>query len=640
MSSFFNRFSHNALYYLTVIFAFLTPLFFLTITSEYFITNKTILITSIGSFSLISWCVYQLSKKSLSVTISPGIFPLLLLVISLLVSSLWISPIKIQSLTNNFSVYFAFFAIFLTATSVHKTIKLPKTIFSALISSAVILNLFTFLHYFDLTKNWLNDPLFNNKLFNPSGSIVSAIAITIPLLIGNTIYLISSKKWSEKAPLIIANIIMISGCLINISHLLPNDNDPFIFLPYRASWAITMDIFKYWKSALFGTGPETYFSTFTRLRPTYLNLNPTLWNIRFTESSSYMLTLVTTSGILGGLGFLFTFIQPLISNTKTLDNNQETPLARFYIFSLIGVFLTFIFLPLGLSSLSVAISLLIGLTLINKQFNQSNVKEYTFSLSTTNDQTTLATSFLPWLATIFSITIISLYSYFEIPSYKASILIKQAAKLINTDITGSFLKQTSASENNPNDPNYQIILSQTYQNVAKYYLNKEDLADNDRQNVVETMQRAINSGKLAVKINPYNVVAWENLANIYSSFIGVADGASDLAISHLAQAISLDPTNPRLRLQLGILYANLNDYDQATKLINQSIDLKQNWNLPYLNMASLYKNRQDNTKTVQFLKTGLSFTDPKSEDYEKIQAEIKSLEKITNQVGTSSAVPK
>ena len=145
--------------------------------------------------------------------------------------------------------------------------------------------------------------------------------------------------------------------------------------------------------------------------------------------------------------------------------------------------------------------------------------------------------------------------------------IYQANKTINSDINESFQRQVEAQSLNPYDSTYSIILSKTYQQVALYYLQIQNPTETDKKNSIEMMQRSIDAARTAAQVDPFNVIVWENLSTVYQSFIGAADGATNLAISHLAQAISLDPTNPRLRLQMGILYYNLQDKEQAVKLV-------------------------------------------------------------------------
>lgn len=637
MRSALNRLSHTILFYSPVLLAFLLPLFFLPITADIFAFNKFYLISALGSLSLIAWSLFLLTKNKLNLTISPSLLPLFLLVLTYLVSTIWFSSIQHLSLFGSTSTVIALFIIFLTSTSTQKTNSLSQAITLSVIASLALLNLFSLLHYFGVIGSIFENDLLTNKYFNPAGGVLPALSLTLPILVGTIAYAIKTEKTLNRFVLLLSSAIMISGSVVNISLLLPQGDKAVIaFLPYRAGWSIAVDIFKRWGTALFGTGPDTYLATFTKLRPAYLNLNSNLWSLRFTESSSYLLTVVTTTGVLGLIFFSLAFLKPIFISLKASGNISDSNF-YFYKSSLLALFLSFVFLPTGINSLGIGIALLIGFTLFLEHEKHHAVKDFSLSLAASSEESILNTSFLPWLTTITSITLLSLYWYFAVPTYKASVLIKQASQILSSDVTGSFLKQNNASRTDPYNPNYQIILSQTYQNVAKYYLNKETLSDDDKKNAIETMQRAIDAGKQAARLDPLNVNVWENLANVYSSFIGVADGASNLALSHLAQAISTDPTNPRLRLQMGILYFNLGDSDQATKLVSQALDLKQNWDLPYFNMAMIYKSKKDYPRALQYMRLGLAQTTLKDAELEKIQEEVKSLEKLSSNASPSAA---
>lgn len=108
-----------------------------------------------------------------------------------------------------------------------------------------------------------------------------------------------------------------------------------------------------------------------------------------------------------------------------------------------------------------------------------------------------------------------------------------------------------------------------------------------------------------------------------------------MAVSHALQAASVDPTNPAIYLQLGTLFYNLGDADQAIKLIDRASELKQNWDLPYFNLSSIYKAKKDYAKALQYAKAGLQYTDPKGESITTVQEEIKALEKL---VSTNASV--
>lgn len=649
-----DKISTNILRFIPFLLAFLTPLFFLPFSSDFFIFNKLYLITLLASISLLAWCIRNLTRGKLSFTISPPLVPLLILVIASIVSSVWLSPITHTSLFGQTTLFIALTVIFITTTASQKNQLTIYSIIYGLIASASLLSLFTILHHYQFFSRYINSDLLSNKYLNLTGGILPALTYTLPIALATLVMVITSKSWLQKSLLFASTLLMFAGSILNISLLFPSDKIPVIaILPLTASWSITVDVFKNWPTALFGTGPETYLSTFTRLRPSYLNFDKNLWNLRFGESGSFLLTEITTIGLIGGLALLFSLLRPITVSLRHHKNHTD-PSLSFLVSALIAATVSILFFPAGITSLSLIFSVLIALVVAHKILGTKGTKDISFSLSSSAEsqgnyaditsslhEISATRAFLPWLVTLLSVVLISLYWYFAIPAYRASQLLKEASDIVKTNAVGSFIKQAEAAKMDRFNPNYEAILSQTYQSVAKFYLAKENKTDDDKKNTVDSMQRAVDAARAAALLDPYNVNSYENLANIYTSFIGSADGASDYAVSHLAQAITLDPTNPRLRLQLGILFFNLGDAEQATKLMSQAIELKQDWSVPYFNLAAVYQNKKDYVRALQYMKAGMNLTDPKSSDYEKIQAEIKNLEKLQPaNTATSSATTK
>lgn len=634
--------------------AIFVPLFFLPITADTFNLNKLSLVAVLASLSLIAWSIKNLVRGKLNITVTPSSLPFFVLVLAFIVSSLWLSSTPHLSLFGQTSLIISLVIIFFTTTSSQKNSIVIKSIVYGLITSSTLLSLFTILARFGLVAKMVNSSLLQDSLFNPAGGILPAISFTIPVLIATVVYAATTQNRLNKAIFFFLSVLMIVGSVINISLLLPQNGQTTLYLlPYLASWSIAIDTLKNWQTALLGTGPETYFSTFTRLRPAYLNLDKSLWTVNFSESGSFLMTLLTTSGLLGALSFIIAFLKPIIASLQIRSKVTDRSSFLFLLTGSLSALLITLLLPIGIVSLTLGFLLLIGLTVQIKLQNQENLtKDISISLSTQSEPSnpyqdlsltsrfSFAAFVLPWITTLSALALLVFYWLSAIPSYAASITIKQASDLISKDAVASFLKQTKAAQLDPYNPTYPAVLSQTYQNLAKFYLDKKDISDTDKKSGADAMQRAVDYARLAAKLSPLDANVYLNLANIYQSFIGTATGASDYALSHYAQAISLDPTNPRIRLQLGILFFNLGDGDQAFKTISQAISLKQDWDLPYYNLAAIYKSKKDYSTALKYMQAGYQYTDPGSADLAKVQAEISSLEKLAptpTPTATSSA---
>lgn len=636
-----DKISTKILRLIPLVLSLVTPFLFLPITADPFAFNKYFFVAIIATISLIAWCIRNLTRGKLHFTSSPALIPLILLVVANIISSVWISSTKQVSLFGQTSIFFFLVIIFITVTSSQKNrFTINSGIYGLIISSS-LLSLFTLLHYFGIIGKVFSSELISNRFFNPTGSILPALSFTIPILIATTVFTTGIKNWITKSLLFASILIMIVGTIINISLILPQNNLPIIsILPIKAGWSIAVDVMKNWQTALFGTGPETYMTAFTRLRPAYLNLDNNIWNIRFSESSNFLFTLLTTTGIIGALTFFLSFLQPLFVSIKNRKSVEEKNTLRFLLITLAGIIISFIVIPTGVVTLVLGFIILICLTVLQKIEGFKSVKDISFSLSSETQssptyqdlpetaRTTASTSFLPWLITFISVAVLSAFWFFGSKMYVASVSFKQASVLIQSDPYNSYLKFQDAAIYDVYNPYYPQKLSQIYLSIADSYLSKETPTEEDTKNGSEFAQRALDTGKISATLDPFNVTAWENLFIIYRSLIPYAQGSADMTISHGLQAANIDPTNPNIFLQLGTLFYNLGDTDQAIKLIDRAIELKQNWDIPYYNISSIYKAKKDYTRALQYARAGLQYTDPNGEGITTIQEEIKALENL------------
>ncbi len=648
MRSSLEKLSTQILRFIPLVLAFLTPLFFLPITSDPYNFNKLYLVTALASLSLIVWCLRSLARGKFSLSLSPSLLPLTVLTLAFIVSSVWLSPIKHVSLFGQTTLIVSLLIIFISVTSSQKNYLTVNSIIFGLISSATILSLVTIFHRFDFLSRIISSDLLAGKSFNPAGGILSALVFTLPILISTVGYLIAHKNRLLRSLLFASIIAMIVASLINLTLLFPQSGQQVLFLlPFRAGWSIAIDTFKNWPTALLGFGPGTFLSVFTRLRPNFLNADNALWLIRFTESSSYFLTLITTTGIIGALSFFFAFIKPIIVSLRYQQTNSTHPTSVFLSLALFASLLSYLITPTGIVSLVLGFLLLTALTIEFKLLNFAAIKDLTLSLQAEDDADNIyhdlsqtkkhspKSLVLSGILTVASIILITAYWYYAIPAYSASVAAKQAEGLLKTNPVGAYLKEINAGKQDPFNYNNPLSLSQFFKSITINLLNKKDATAEDKKNATDYMQRAIDYGKQAALLDSYNVLVWENLADIYQSFIGYAEGAQNFAVSHLAQAIVLDPSNPQLRLRLGVLFFNLGDSDQAIKIVSQATELKQNWDIPYYNISAIYKYNKDYSRALQYIRAGMQYTSQTSPDYAKVLEEIKSLEKLLPSPGST-----
>lgn len=626
------------------------PLFFLPTTPDYFSFNKQFLVFTLASVSLVAYLIRTLTRGKIHLSLSASLLPIFLLMVAYIVPSVWMHTNPRAALFGPTAFIVSLGIIFITVTSTQKNSLVIKSTITTLVTSAVLLSIAGILHNFGLLYKIFPYDILKNSLFTPSGSPFFTLLFLIPISIATLTYTFYSKNWIIKPILFSSAIIMIIGIFLSIKVLMPQTGRPgLIILPLSAGWSIAMDTFKNPRTAVFGTGPDNFANTFTRFRPAYLNMNKDFWSIRFNNSTTEALTILTVTGILGLVTFTLFTILPIIQVLKKIKNHNDPEMVFVASLAIISTLIFFI-APSNIISYCLIITSAALITIKLKTINSHNVKDVQIGITAdevsqnniytdlTQDTKQIQLPVLSWLLTGMSIVLLAVFWTRAVNIYRAALVINEASKLIKTDPQKSYEKQLEAANLDPYNPYYKINLSQTYLAVANNLLSKKDATTEEKQRAIEFANQAINESKAAAALDPANEQVWENFANISRQLaILKVEGAIDWTLATYTQAISTDPTNPALRVQLGTFYYLLGDNDNAIKVLDQAIELKPDWNVTYFNQSQIYKTKKDYPRALAYMQAGLKYTPSSSEDISKIQDEIKSLEKLIPPSATQSA---
>jgi tetratricopeptide (TPR) repeat protein len=612
--------------------AFLIPLFFLTITPDFFSFNKRFLLYVLASVSLIAFSLRTITRRRLQLTLSPASGPLLALVGIYIVSSIVQAPNTTQSLFGQTSLIAALVVIFLTTTSSQKNTFVIRTTAYSLLTSTFIASLFAIYQALGLAENMAGPAFMQSKIFNPVGGPLPLLTLTLPL-IPAVIYLgLKTKQTLAKLLTFAAATVFIVASIFQINFLLPSTPEASLtLLPLSAGWSIAVDIFKNWRTAFLGTGPGTFLTAFTRLRPINLNFTP-LWNVRFSNSSNEFLTILTTTGLLGLLSFIFSTMRTYTTSKNSLQGlTKKDPFSVFSNLILISSFIVFALVPSSPVLLTLSFIALTLVTMNLKLQDHKKIKDVVINLVAAPKDgltSTKANAILPWVYSASTVVLLGFFWFFSGRIYAAAIETKKAIDTLNTEAVTSYNHQSKAYTLDPTNPSYRINFAQTSLALANSLAQREDMSDQDKQDLTQLVEQAIREAKNATQLNPGSVVVWENLASTYRQLINFAEGAPDWAIASYSQAIRLDPTNPTLRLDLGGVLLTLKDYDGAVKLFEQAIERKSDWPNAHYNLASAYIAKESYSLALAEMRIVVQLLDPNTEDYQKAQDELKELEKM------------
>jgi tetratricopeptide (TPR) repeat protein len=615
----------------------LLPLFFLPITSEFYDFNKHILLILASSILLITWVLAFVFEKQVRITRNPLGLPLLSILAVWIISTLSQTPNRMDVLLEPGSTVslIAMAIFFSTSLSFIKTKNELNLLVNGLIGSFSVLAAVSLIWGSGLMGKIIPWVFAQSPVWSPAGNpltVLVSLLVLIPLV---TILIVKQKENSPRVLTlsIVLFLFVVTSGLITYRVFKNPSNRP-IFLSQTTSWAIAMESLKL--SPLFGTGPSTYLSDFTRFKPVTFNLTPN-WAIRFTSASNYYLQILTTTGLLGLVSILYLVykvIDLLVRSLKSAADSQGQTPALAAGASSVLIFATFLFLPPSITTLFLLFSLLTILVTSFKLMGSSLVHEAHIDIVAASDSG-VRTPILPWISLILALGLVLPTAFTYVKAYAADVVFQTGlVAATKNDGRKTYESIIKAINLNPYRDTYHIAASQTDLLLANSAATKKDLTNDDRTLITNLVQQSIQEAKNAVALNPTKVTNVENLAAIYQNLLNFAQGADQWALASYQQAVSLDPTNPGLRISLGGIYFAQKNYDEAIRAFQQAADLKPDFANSYYNISAAYKEKKDYTNAYAAMQAVVAKIDKTSPDYLKAQGELEALAKLA---GTQAA---
>ena len=619
------------------------PIAFTNLTTDFFILPKQALVIFATLAVVIMFGVKTLLLEKVRIRRTPFDLPILLLLLTLLLSSVF-SVVKIDSFTNVLPVLMAGIAYFGIVYNA-KNEKSVLALIASLLGGAILLSLITILTFlkiyifpFDFAKT---------VAFTPSGSILDqALYLLFVLPIG--LYFLSpfitkrklgTTREEKRVDMIKilgfggASLLILVGLSVSVYNLLKVPGN-FVILPIETGFqtafaAISQDSGRILQGLLFGSGFGEYLMDFTRFKQATFNLNPTLWTFAFTHSSTFVLELLATTGILGFFSYLFLCFKVA----------KEKPL---FMPLLIVLAVSFI-LPLSFYTLAVIFFLLAVYSSLRGLID--NQKYFDVEL----ELVALKKGFLAFAPesgrekgygrilsyTIFAVIVVLTLSlgYVSYDYLATNIVFERsivAASQNNGQLTYSDQSAALSSFTGKYNDVYFRVFSQTNLSLANSLAASvprgASPSAQTQQTIYTLVQQSINTARQATTLSPVNTIDWQNLATIYRNLIGFGQNADQFAILAEQQAVQLDPTNPQSYIALGGIYYQLGQWDKAQEQFQQSATLKPDFANAYYNIAHTLIQKNDLKDALTNLQTVASLVLKDPANLSKVNNEIKAIE--------------
>lgn len=409
-------------------------------------------------------------------------------------------------------------------------------------------------------------------------------------------------------------------------------------LPIEASWKVAISSFR--DRPAFGSGPSTFLFNFTQYKPPSINLTP-LWNLRFDTGFNEYLQVLATLGALGFLAFLSAVLMMFKIASKVIKS--EDSLTQ-------GLGLSIITLILILSvhtatPLTWVLGILIIASLIALRKSEGKVEEFTLGIKTqkiTQGTGISSASFdniitgdvLPVILfiPIIILSLVGLWQTYQVVS--ADVYHRLGLNSISQKGLTVYDHLKKAENLNPLIDLYRTDMAQTNFLIANAIAQAKapsqaspqgSLTDQDKANIQQFLSQSINEARVGVALSPRSAQNWEILASIYRQITGVAQNALQFSLDGYGRAITLDPYNPLLRLNVGGLYYSIKNYDMAIRFFDDAVNLKPDYANAYYNLSIALRDKGNLTeaqtigeKVVQLLQTNTENPDYKvAADYLK-----------------------
>lgn len=626
------------------------PLIFSTSTTDPFALPKQILFAVNTLIALVFLGARMISEGSVKIRRTPFDLPLILFALVTLISAA-ISVNRADAMIAYVPFFFIILAYFLIVNFVKKESSLTFLLTALMIGTSftALITVFSYFKIYPLPFDFSKV-----QYFTPLGTLFDQaiyFAMVLPIA-GYFTFKLRRAQTSQDSlikPLgfTVAFVIIAAG-LITTTYQLFTTQKPLI-LPFETGFqtafaAISQDTGRVAQGFFFGSGFGTYMNDFTRFKQATFNSNPTLWGITFTHSSSFVLELLATTGMLGVLSFLL-LVATIIKESKKINVVKENPL---YVALLLGVVLAFI-LPFSFVMQALFIIILAIFAAAQGVYGHVEKEHAYFDMefyfvafikgigilplneTETNKEERRVSYILPVVFFILFIVLSGGLGYLVFSYVRADMTFqKSLVAASQNNAIQTYNDQNNAINTFQYRDAYYRIYSQT--NLAIANALAANLPTDGTQNqetqqtIYNLIQQSIDAARKATILSPLTAANWQNLASVYRSLIGFGQNAENFSVLATQQSIALDSNNPQQYLNLGGIYYQLGQWDNAINQFTIAINLKPDFANAHYNLGHALEQKGDLPNALARYQAVKTLIANDKEATKQIDAEIKAIQ--------------
>ncbi len=645
----------NASLFVVAILLVVFPLLFLSSTTDAFVLPKQLLLIGLTSLALVVFGLKTIFEGKLKLRTSPFDLPVGIFAIVTLLSAVF-SINRYDALIAFTPLLFVLLLYFVVVNTV-RTEKHLLFLLGALTLGASISAVLTIFSFFNI--HLLPFEYAKSQAFTTFGSLLDQalyLAIVLPIAGYFGYNYLNSVNGGKSAnnPLVsegtharkdakgsmagfAVGFAVIAIALSLTIYMLFTSQKPLI-LPFdtglqTAMSAISQGASNIFKSLLLGSGFGTYINDFTQFKPAVYNTNPTLWAFTFFRSSSFVLELLATTGLLGVIAFGFIIFRVL---------KQKTFFLPLVLAIIAAIALPFSFTLVALFFILLALFAVVCIHNNPNKFGEAEMylvafKKGFLAVTPESDRVEQSASerrfskILPIIFLVFVVIVVGAPLYF-VARFTLSDLLFQRSLVAASQNDGIQTYELQAASINtfPYRDIYYRSFSQTNLALANALaVNQQGASPSaqTQQNILTLIQQSINAGRTAVTVSPMTSFNWNNLSSIYRSLIGFGENADQFTVLTLQQAIALDQNNPQQYIDLGGVYYQLGKYDDAIRQFQIAISLKQDYANAYYNLGHALEEKGEYAQALSAYNIVKQLVADNKDNVAKIDADIANLNK-------------
>lgn len=602
--------------------SFLFPLFFLTITQEYYLTNKVFLLAFVCLLLLIISALTSIVRKKVTFYTSPISLACMTFIAAMLVSIVVSSPNKMQALlTPSFG-----FIVWATLVTYYFNIVLHnngRDILAVLSYSALVAAVLRILFYINpFGSIALTSPLSFLRLsdFTPIGTQLEAAfffgffciyflsELYVDLVEKNrpVTHTLALKQLTFLTIFIAMILSMFTVYQAKISSPInASSGQIYAFAPWSTSVSAALQTFKKPETALFGVGIDNFTTAFALAKTSTYN-NSKYWAVPFGQSRNIPLHIWTEMGLVG----LVTYVT-MIGCALYYAISKKTGIP----FVCYCVVMSLLFPP----SLMILFLFFTTLALfVHEPHQQIRVSSFG----------------APYYLGIIGLLVAGISFFYTGRLYLAETYFKTSLNyILVNDGRGAYDSQRKAIAYAPYVERFRTSFSQVNLLIANSVITSKNqtLSKKDQAQLTQSIQQAISEAKSAVSLNDKRASNWANLGFIYRNILPIVKGSDVWAISSYQRAIDADPQNPTYRLTQGGVYYSIGQFKQAEILFRQALAMRPTWPNAHYNLAWVLHNTKQHDKALAELDIVLQLIPSDSPDYKKVTDDRALFEKNMNE---------